>query len=113
MPKKPLRQESSKKEKVSSDNSIASNVVSSRPKLSLSKMSDELALKTLSMFPFEVQMATATFHKYWMNRWKSFIKSNDSTNLFTTTVSQTRAFRITIEVKVLYKKNKEFLNRTS
>lgn len=70
------------------------------------------------MLTLKVHMATATFHKYWMDRWMTFVKSSDSTDLFATMLSQTRrVFKIAIEAEVLFKnfqkKNKEFFNKTS
>lgn len=57
--------------RVSSDTSIASDVASFQTKLSLSKRCDNLALEALSMLPPEVQRATTTFHRYWMNDGRS------------------------------------------
>lgn len=53
-----------------------------------------------------------------MGRWKTFIDSNNSIDIFTTMVSQMgRVFEIVIEANVLYKNlqknNKKFLNKTS
>lgn len=99
---------------MSSNTSTTSDVVPFRIKLSLSKRNDELALETQSMLPLDVQTPTTTFHKYWMDRWKTFVKSSDLADIFATVVSQMeRTIRIKIETEVFYKnlqkKNKEFL----
>lgn len=78
----PPSHDSSKKQRVLSDTSNALDVVPSKTKISLSKRSDKLAPKALSMLCLDVQMAIATFHMYWTDRWKTFVESSDSTNVW-------------------------------
>lgn len=68
------------------------------------KERDELAQKILSILPSEVQIATSTFHKYWIDCWQFFVESSECEDIFTTMVSQlVRAFGITIEAEALTK----------
>lgn len=107
---------STKKSKTS--NQSSSTEVAPHLKVSISYKSEELALKALTMLPPEVQITSATFYKYWMECWQSFMESSECADVFTTMVSQTvRAFGTAIKAEALVKnlvnKNKGYMTHTS
>lgn len=63
-------------------------------------------------------MATTIYHKFWTERWQTFVETNDVGDIFTTMVSQTvRAFGVVEEAKAQFRnlqsKNRGFTNKTS